>query len=132
MSELDLQIAFKGYIIKFIDELVEQFPRMAEFVLIRIFVKDKIPIEVVIGRFIKEVVPHKTQVYEKNDDFFLKNEAIYNSMGSHKHHIEPLKDLWESDKIDDETREVIWQWIHVLVKLAENYKNKYGFVPGWE
>ena len=43
-----------------------------------------------------------------------------------------LKDLWTSESLDGDTREVIWQWIHVLVRLAEKYKKLFGPPPGWE
>lgn len=133
MNDFQLQLTFKNQVIKFVDELIEQFPSTAEFVLIRIFVKDKIPIDMVIGRFIKEVLPFSKQIYDKEEKFFLENDAIYNSLGHNKEeYVKALKDLWTSESLDGDTREVIWQWIHVLVRLAEKYKKLFGPPPGWE
>jgi hypothetical protein len=133
MNEFQLQVTFKNQVVKFVDELIEQFTNIPEFVLIRIFVKDKIPIDMVIGRFIKEVLPFRNEIFDKEEKFFLENDAIYNSLGGYKEeYVKAIKDLWTSDTLDEENREVIWQWIHVLVRLAEKYKTNFGSPPGWE
>jgi len=80
MSELKLLQTFKNQIINFLDELIQQFPEEAEFVIIRIFVKDQIPLGDVIGRFIKECLPHHDQIRMKNQSFFLDSDIIVNAM----------------------------------------------------
>ena len=39
---------------KFLDEIIEQFPYEGDFVLIRMFIKDQIPVADILGRFIRE------------------------------------------------------------------------------
>ena len=43
-----------------------------------------------------------------------------------------FKDLWLSNKLDDEDRDIIWQWMAVLTKIADQYHQKFGCIPGWE
>ena len=76
MTELKLLQTFKNQIINFLDELIQQFPSEAEFVIIRIFVKDQIPLGDVLGRFIKECLPHHDQIIRKDQAFFLESDII--------------------------------------------------------
>ena len=135
MSELKLLQTFKNQIINFLDELIEQFPTEAEFVIIRIFVKDQIPLGDVLGRFIKECLPHHDEIKHKNEAFFLESDIIVNALGGSKIGIEvmdKLKSLWRSERLDDDDREMIWKWMGLFFQIAQTYKTKYGCVAGWE
>jgi len=135
MSEIQLLQTFKDQIIKFLDELVQQFPHDAEFVIIRVFVKDQIPLGDVLGRFIKECLPYSQYIDAENEAFFLESDIIVNALGGSKigeQVMEKLKDLWRSDRLDKDDRTMIWTWLKLFFKLAHKYKEKYGFVPGWE
>ena len=82
MSELQLLNEFRIQIVKFLDELIDQFPEScAEFVIIRIFVKDQIPLADVLGRFISEVLPFKKVIKKRDSDFFLESRVIYDAVG---------------------------------------------------
>jgi hypothetical protein len=135
MSELKLLQTFKNQIIKFLDELIEQFPTDAEFVLIRVFVKDQIPLGDVLGRFIKECLPHHQQIKNKNESFFLESDIIVSALGGSKMGMdvmEKLKSLWRSERLDNDDRDMIWKWMGLFFQIAETYKAKYGYVVGWE
>ena len=135
MSELKLLQTFKNQIINFLDELIEQFPTDGEFVIIRIFVKDQIPLGDVLGRFIKECLPHHQQIKNKNEAFFLESDIIVNALGGSKignDVMEKLKSFWLSERLDNDDRDMIWKWMGLFFQIAETYKKKYGYVPGWE
>ncbi len=135
MSELQLLNEFRIQIVKFLDELIDQFPEScAEFVIIRIFVKDQIPLADVLGRFISEVLPFKKVIKKRDSDFFLESRVIYDAVGGSQagaDNVNQLKKLWESERLDDEDRETIWKWMDLFVLLAERYFKKYGAVAGW-
>jgi len=135
MTELKLLQTFKNQIINFLDELIQQFPSEAEFVIIRIFVKDQIPLGDVLGRFIKECLPHHDQIIRKDQAFFLESDIIVNALGGSKMGadvMEKLKSLWLSNRLDEDDREMIWKWLALFFKIASNYKSTHGNVPGWE
>ena len=67
---------FKKHLIKFLDELIEQFPQEGDFVLMRIFIQDQIPITDVIGRFIRDAIPLKQMISERNEAFFLDDYLL--------------------------------------------------------
>ena len=51
MSELQVLSEFKNGLISFFDELIDQFPKEGDLIMIRIFLKDQIPIEQVMNTF---------------------------------------------------------------------------------
>ena len=136
MSEYQLLQEFKDQILKFLDELIEQFPRQPEFVIIRIFVKDQIPVADVLGRFIVEVLPFKNLIKDRNQDVFLNSDAISNAISGSssdtEDNVNQLKKLWSSSQLDDQDRLTIWRWMDLFIRLSERYYKKYGFVQGWE
>ena len=70
MSQIQYLKSFKDQMVKFLDELIEKFYDEPAFILIRIFVKDKIPVTAVLGRFMKECLQYKSLVETRNDKLF--------------------------------------------------------------
>ena len=70
--QLKLLVQFRNQMIKFLDELIEQFPSESQFIIIRIFFKDKIPVQDIMGNFIVNVLPHKEYIKTRNENFFYK------------------------------------------------------------
>jgi hypothetical protein len=135
MSELQLLQTFKNQIINFLDELIQQFPNQAEFVIIRVFVKDQIPLADVLGRFIKECLDFHDQIKQKDEKFFLESDIIVNALGGNQMGLDvmdKLRELWRSNSLDQEDRDMVWRWLDLFFNIAQKYKTKYGYVPGWE
>jgi len=110
---------FKKQLVSFLDELIEQFPSQAEFIIMIIFVKDKIPIKTLINQFISDVLPHENLIKHRDNSLFKVAQLIgYPNKPKFFH------DFWFSDLLDDADREIIWKWIDVFVILAKNIKNK--------
>ena len=129
MSEIGYLRDFKTQMVNFIDELIEQFPQEATFVLIRIFIKDKIPVHDVLGRFMRDCLPYKDFVDKKDEVFFLNSDIIYQAYVNddtvqEDEDINRFRQLWESDQLDDDDREVIWAWMDLFFKLAMSYHKK--------
>ena len=133
-NELGYLIDFKEQMVKFLDELIIQFPEEAAFYFIRIFVKDKIPVQDVLGRFMRDCLPYRKFIQEKNDLFFLNSDIIYNTYASEvgQDKMNKFKDMWTSGKLDGEDKECIWAWMKLFFRLSISYYNKFGCVDGWE
>ena len=131
---IKLLLQFRDQMIRFLDELIEQFPSESQFIIIRIFFKDKIPVEDIIGNFIKQVLPHKEFIKTRNEKFFLQGTNIYNSAyKSHgKESVDHFKNLWTSSLLDKDDRKILWSWFDLFVLLGEKYFKAYGYVKGWE
>jgi len=135
MSEslkISLMYDFRTQLLNFLDELINQFPEESDFIIIRIFMKDQVPVYDVMGRFIRDLLPLKKQVDDRNERFFLDNTILYVQNGLAENKVNHFQELWKSDKLDDNDRKMIWMWMDLLNNIAGQYYNKFGYVPGWE
>jgi hypothetical protein len=129
MSELQYLSQFREQIVQFIDELIENFPNYPEFILIRVFIKDRLPIVDILGRFISEILQYRQLVYNKEPQFFESIDCIYDIFGENG---KILKKIWETEVTNDDDRDTIWQWMTLFCKLAMRYYKKYGFIDDWK
>jgi len=118
------QIEFRDQMIKFVDELIEQFPSYSEFVIFRIFLKNQMSPERLMKTFMKNAYPHKEDVYNKNDKVFEVMDETITLLTNEKK--KTFQTLWKSDAIDDDDRDIIWQWMKLFTKLCDKYHKKFG------
>jgi len=123
---------FRDQLVIFLDELIEQFPHEGDFVIIRIFIKDQLSMYDVIGRFIRDLLPLKEQVTKRDTNFFIQNRILYTGASLASEKVNHFKELWLSDKLDDNDRTIIWTWMDLFISIADKYYKKFGFVQGWE
>ena len=126
---------FRNYLVQFLDELIEQFPNEPNFVIMRIFIKDQAPVEEVLGRFIRDVLPYRKQAQDRDCKFFIEHPFLFLSqedMDTSKEHFNYFTELWQSDVLDETDRNVIWSWVDVCMEFGHKYHTQYGYVPGYE
>lgn len=131
-NKLILMKKFRDQLVTFLDEIIEQFPTESDFVLIRMFIKDQIPVHDILGRFIRDILPLKERVEKKDETFFLNNTLLYTGGNISSDKINHFQKLWKSDKLDVEDRETIWNWMDCFIKISDCYFQKYGYINGWE
>jgi hypothetical protein len=122
MSELQVLSEFKNGLISFFDELIDQFPYEGDLIMIRIFLKDQIPIEDVMNIFNNSINKDngklKEMIKKRNEIFFLENN-IFDAFSKNK--VMHFKKLWRSGSLDDDDKKVIWKWIDSFVYLGDKY-----------
>jgi hypothetical protein len=122
MAETQILIQFKNSLISFVDELIEQFPQEPDLIILRIFLKDQIPIEDVMTKFIYNINKNdqelKKYIIERNEIFFLESD-VFDSISKSKSI--NFKKLWRSGNLDAEEKETVWKWIDSFVKLSDLY-----------
>lgn len=123
-QQLRILSVFKNQFIIFLDELIAQFPQEPDLVILRIFMKDQVPIHDVMCHVIKEILPHKEKINRKDESFFLENEVLFREMSSE--HVLHFKRLWTSQNLDKDDREAIWQWFSSFILLSERYQGALG------
>jgi hypothetical protein len=113
---------FKSQILSFCDELIEQFPEEADFVVLKLFVDGRIPIKTAIDGFIKSINRDnkklRVMIKARNDKFFIE-ENPFSFISSDK--VSRFSKIWSSSSMDDEDRNVIWRWIDTFVTIADKY-----------
>jgi len=127
MDKIKLLRKFRDQMVKFFDEIIEQFPTEGDFVIIRIFLKDKIPVEKIMLQFVSNVLPHKEQVKKRDEQFFLSNINLYSDVNKKfgEQKVNYFKKLWTKSNLDKEDKEIIWKWMDLFILLSEKYKNTY-------
>ena len=120
MSEIKILKEFKNSLITFIDELIPQFPEEGDLVIIRIFLKDQVPIADVMNHIIHMILPLKQLVVSKDESFFLDNNVLFSALNSGK--VNHFKKLWRSGRLDNEDKNVVWKWMTSFIYLAEKYQ----------
>ena len=117
---VQLLTLFKKNIISFIDELVDSYPSESDFVLIRVILKDQVPAQEIMDHFLNQVLPLKDQIANRDEKIFSDSDVFY--LGLDKINCKGLKGLWESGKVDEDNKKVIWQWLDSFVTIVERYK----------
>lgn len=122
-------IQFKNALTTFLDELINQFPEDGDLIMFRIFIKDRIPILDVMNLFIRNLLPKKKMILDKNEDYFLNycnllemGKENENKSKENKNKVNKFKKIWRSERLDKEDKMVIWKWFESFIYLAEKYQ----------
>ena len=122
-SLINILQEFKKQMTAFFDELIEQFPYKGELVIMRLFIANNMPVEDSIQRFSEKFNSRnglvKEMVKSRNSDFFLK-ESIFDDIGETDSN-GIFKELWTAENVDDEDRNVIWDWVDSLCYIVDKY-----------
>jgi len=119
MSQLDLLRQLKDELIFFFDELIELLPEEPDLVIVRIFLKDKIPIVDIMEYIVNELIPLKPMVLQRDDRFFVNHNILFTKIDENK--VNHFKRLWTCGSLDKENKETIWRWFRSFIYLAEKY-----------
>jgi len=111
---------FKTTLISFVDELIGQFPRDAELILIRIFLKSNKSMVDVMNEFLLKLSKHKELIRSRNDELFQIDDFL--TFGKLKG-LSTLKRNWVMNNIDDDDKQVIWEWLNSFVFICEKYQS---------
>tara|TARA_B110000211_G_scaffold136385_1_gene156117 strand:+ start:583 stop:969 length:387 start_codon:yes stop_codon:yes gene_type:complete len=116
-------LEYKKNLINFMDELISQFPQEGDFVILRIYLKDQAIIqdimEMMIFNLNSDDCKPKKMIIKRNEKFFLEYSLFDKSFGKNK--VSHFKKLWLSGSLDDEDKQIFWQWMDSFVFFAEKY-----------
>lgn len=122
-NKIALLTEFKKQITIFFDELIAQFPKEGDLIIIRLFLTNNIEIEEVMNIFVNNLNNNDNQfkkmIKERNEKFFLDHDifdAISKQKSGH------FKKLWKSGQLDADDKIVMWQWLDTFVYLAVKYE----------
>jgi hypothetical protein len=118
MTDIQILQEFKDNLISFIDELIEQFPDVADLIIIRIFLKDQVPMTDVVNKFIDHF-DLKPMIKARDDNVFLEHDILFESLD--KKRVNHFQKIWLSERLDDEDRTIMWCWMDSFIYLAEKY-----------
>lgn len=113
---------FKKGLVSFIDELISQFPMEGDLISLRVFIADQAPIEDIIEKLRKKLLPHKTMIIKREEEFFLQDKAnIFDELNADEK-VSHFKELWQSDDLDQEDKDALWKWFEYHLTVIEEYE----------
>lgn len=108
--------AFKKTLIDFIDSLLELFPSNPDLILTRVyFIKEESHPDTLIEYVQSHLLPLKSMVKSRDEDFFLENEVLFESLDHNK--VGFFKKQWSS--LDEENKLAIWRWVDAIIVRCE-------------
>jgi hypothetical protein len=122
MSEIEVLTEFKTQLISFFDELIGQFPQEGDLVVIRLFISSQIPMKDAMNIFNHKINTNEKmlrKMVKSRDEIFFLEHNIFDHLGKEK--ISHFKKLWRSGRLDDEDKEVIWNWVDAFIYLGDKY-----------
>jgi hypothetical protein len=126
MSEQKI-VQYKNVLLKFLDEINEQFPDESDILLIK-FCVSKVSTNILFNMFNKMLHKDncniKKMIRDRNHDFFLSYNECFDFFPFAKNKIKYYYDFWNSNKLDDDTRSIIWDWIDSLVDIVDSYNSE--------
>lgn len=117
----NLAILFREQFVTFLEELYEQFPEEADLVIVKIFIKDQIPLITIMDYIVKWLIPCVDKIKKKDENFFLNNDDMFSKLPNAK--VLHIKILWQSGKLTDEDKDIIWDWFNVFSNICTKYQN---------
>jgi hypothetical protein len=121
-SELDTLVQLKTQLVNFLDELIDSFPNEPDFVIFRIFVNDKIPIESIMKYITENLCPLQDMVKNKDEQFFLSHNILFEKFSEKESSkVNHFKKLWTSGMLDKDDKEVMWKWFRSFIYLGNKY-----------
>ena len=121
MSQSEVLTAFKTQLLAFIDELLSQFPLQGELVVLRIYLDNQIPIKNAMDNFNLKLNQNDQEVkklIKSRSDSIFTDHSLFSSS---KKETNVFKTIWISGNLDNDDKEVIWNWIDTFVFLADKY-----------
>jgi hypothetical protein len=118
MSANSLLLDFQKALVTFFDELSQQFPKEPDFMLIRIMIKDRLPVTEVMNFFQQVILPQKDLIKSRSDSFWTEKNSLF-SIGDFNN--ETFKNLWKT-QLDSEDKKIIWQWLDSFLLMTEKYQ----------
>jgi hypothetical protein len=121
---------FRNLCIEFVGGLCELFPDDNSLFLIKTALSSleilEISDEKLVKNFSNNMLQYKDIIKKKDSVFFLNNPNIFKGIdvlkGIDETKIFHFRELWTSDKIDDDDKEQIWKFMNRFVEVAEDYK----------
>jgi len=119
LGKIEILQLFKQNMLKFLDALIELFPEESDLIVARILFEGNI--ENFFSHFYIKIISAKDMIKARDENFFLTDENIFTGINNNL--VEKWKQIWQSNKLNAENKQVMWKWFEVFLTLCEMYNN---------
>lgn len=121
-EETKILTVFKNQLVNFVEDLCTQFPCEGDFLALKFFIEQQIPIKDLMYGWIKQVNKQdkkvKMMIKERNDIFFIENNP-FRFMTEKR--LEKFSGLWKSQS--EESKKIIWDWMDLFIKISDKFES---------
>lgn len=122
---------FQNSLTAFFDEMIELFPREADFIKIRIFLKDQVDIQDAIDLFTYNLNrvdtsgdtnnnTLKTMIKDRDDRSIM--DCVFLTEYFSREKINYYKKFWNSPtQFPAEDKQMVWKWVDSFVEISDKY-----------
>ena len=119
-DKISLLTKLKNAMVRFVSSIIAQRPDDQEFIFIKTFIENHMPIEEIMGRFVAEILIDRKNIERRYDGFFKRHDGMNKkgygddweiSNGLYR----KIKSIYLSPDITDEQREACWIWFDLFV-----------------
>ena len=142
MTDIKILTSFKKNLVDFFDELIQQFPRDSELIIIRTFIQHQAIIDLLMKKFTTSInksvsinnkqVQVRTLISTRDESLFINHNLFFFCEKDHddntpesrtinKDNANHFKTLWLSGRLDKDDKEVVWNWLNSFVELADKF-----------
>ncbi len=119
MSKTEILIMFRKNLLDFLSNLIEQFPKEGDFVLLKILLSDQIPIEEAMKIFSERILPYVDMIKSKDERFFLESTDLFEGVANDK--VNYFRNIWLSPSLNQDDKDNLWKWFRLFANLAVKY-----------
>lgn len=120
--QITLLEKLKTNLLTFIDELISIMPSESDLHVVKFFVKESVAITDIMDYIIQKLLPLEQYVIQKDDRFFLEHQVLFEELRDSENKVSYFKTIWQTS-LDDENKEVIWNWFLLFITISKKYKN---------
>lgn len=120
MSSIQLLSLLKVKMLNFMDELIAVLPDEKDFLVMRFFIKDQVPIIDIMEYIVEKLVPLEHFVESRDDRFFLDNQVLFEGLKEKQSKANYFKDVWKNSD-DQDNKEMIWKWFAFFINIGKKY-----------
>lgn len=113
----------KKELIFFMDELIEMYPGETDFLVIRFFMDNQVPVLDMMNYIIDKILPLEHYIVKRDSKFFLENQVLFEGLQGNEGKVNYFKEMWASETLQEEDREMMWTWFEHFVSIAKKYKH---------
>ena len=119
-QKIKLLSNFRQNLIKLFDDLIGEFPAEGDFIALRIFFDQQMPIEDVMEGFIYEMLKPNVRemIKQRNEEFFLEHNSLFKALSNSK--VDYHKRLWR--QMDTDNKNILWQYMDAFVYFGTKYQ----------
>ena len=114
---LDIKRDLINNLKEFLDDLLETLPEEEDLLIMRIFLIEQVPIDILINQINGFVLPHRNKIKNRDENFFLNDDGIFGKIEGKK--VLHFKDIWKSNRLSADDKKIIFVWFDQFINIMD-------------